>query len=165
MQQARAFVLRKKYYFIYILVGVCAGAILRPIVMYLAEFSMPEGWRHARAWGMQPFSVQHVVEPFIAAAQTLGRWTIQGVVGAVTWVYETVANLILMSPSAMVMAVIGAAIGFWLARRRHQAVRNTNRRRGASARVVPSVGLAEPPTPAPGVGLEPRARPVDEPRP
>ena len=120
LQQARAFVLRKKYYFIYTLVGVCAGAILRPIVMYLAEFSMPEGWRHARAWGMQPFSVQHVVEPFIAAAQTLGRWTVQGVVGAVTWVYETVANLIVMYPSAMVMAVIGAAIGFLMARRRHK---------------------------------------------
>lgn len=120
LQKVRVFVLRKKYYFIYILLGVFAGAILRPIVMFLAEFSMPEGWRHARALGMQPFSLQHVVEPFIAAGQTLGRWTIQGVVGAVTWVYETVANLIVMYPSAMVMAVIGAAIGFWMARRRHK---------------------------------------------
>ena len=129
LENVSDFIQLRKYYFIYIGLGILSGVVVRPVVMFLAEFSMPKDWRYTRALGAEPFSVQQFFEPFVAAAQTLGRWLVQSVVGVATWVYEAVVYLIFSYPSAVVMVVLGSAVGFVMARRRH----NKHRSRGRKA--------------------------------
>ena len=117
-QKVTGFVEQKKYYFIYVGIGGLASGLMRPVVMFLAEFSKPEGWRAARELGKHPFSAWHVIEPFVAALQTIGRWIVQGTFGFAIWAYETVIALIVSHPSGTTLGIIGAAVGFWMARRR-----------------------------------------------
>lgn len=117
----------KKYYVVYVAAGIAAGLLMRPVVLFLAAFSMPEDWRDSRA--TEAFSWQTFWEPFVAAARTLGRWLFQATVGTVVWVYEVVADFILYHRSAAVMAVLGSAVGFMMARRRHNRDRSAGRRR------------------------------------
>lgn len=110
-----------RIYFLYVGGGLMAGVLLRPVIMFLADFSRPEGWREARALSYP--SLQLFLDPFLAAGETLLRWlyaaTIGLVVSAATWLYETA----LVHPSAVAMAIIGAGAGFLLARRRRRRKR------------------------------------------
>jgi len=117
LENVSDFIQLNKYYFIYIGLGVLAGLAVKPVVFFLADFSMPEGWRDARA--TQSFSVQTFLEPFVAAAKTLGRGLVQGIMSVAIWVYEAIAHLVIYYPSAVVMALFGSAVGFVMARRRH----------------------------------------------
>lgn len=107
-----------RIYFLYVSGGLLAGAALRPLILFLADFSRPEGWREERALSYP--SLQLFLDPFLAAGETLLRWlyaaTLGLVIRGVTWLYETA----LIYPSAVAMAFIGAGVGFLLARRRRQ---------------------------------------------
>jgi len=107
-----------RIYVLYVGGGLLAGAALRPLIMFLADFSMPEGWREARALSYP--SLELFLDPFLAAGETLLRWlyaaTIGLVISGVTWLYETA----LIYPSAVAMAIMGAGAGFLLARRRQR---------------------------------------------
>lgn len=107
-----------RIYFLYVGGGLLAGAALRPLVMFLADFSRPEGWREARALSYP--SLQLFFDPFLAAGETLLRWlyaaTIGLLINGAVWLYETA----LVHPSAVAMAIMGAAAGFVLARRRRR---------------------------------------------
>lgn len=107
-----------RIYFLYVGGGLLAGAALRPLVMFLADFSRPDGWREERALSYP--SLQLFFDPFLAAGETLLRWlyaaTIGLVINGAVWLYETA----LVYPSAVAMALIGAAAGFVLARRRRR---------------------------------------------
>lgn len=122
-----AYLGERKFYFIYIPLGIFLGALLRPLMMFLAEFSMPEGWRYARSMGTEPFSFAHFIEPFIAAGKTLARWTYEAIVGTLAWAYRSFRELVLTYPSAVTMALLGAGIGFFVAHRRHRRRKRSSR--------------------------------------
>lgn len=102
----------RRIYLLYVIVGLVVGAIARPILIWLASYSMPVGWVTAREY--EPFSFKHFIEPFWAAAKTLGHW----VYFAVSSAYHWIADMIIYHPSGFTLGIIGAALGFWLAYRR-----------------------------------------------
>lgn len=117
----------RKFYFIYIPLGILFSALLRPLIMFLAEFSMPEGWRYARSQGAEPFSFAHFIEPFLAAGTTLTRWTYEAIFGTLAWLYRNFMDLVFTYPSAVTMALLGAGIGFFVAHRRHRRRKRSSR--------------------------------------
>lgn len=118
---------RYRWFIIYIGGGILVGAATYPTVMWLAEFSMPPGWREARYYTPGPWSIGHFLEPFWAAAQTLARWSVHAVVWVGEQVYDHIWEEIVRRPSTMLMIVIGGTVGTLLAlrrqrrRRRHRA--------------------------------------------
>jgi len=116
-----------RIYFLYVGGGLLAGAALRPLIMFLADFSMPEGWREARALSYP--SLELFLDPLLAAGETLLRWLYAATIGlainVATWLYETA----LVHPSAVAMAIMGAGVGLFLARRRiKRRARHSSRR-------------------------------------
>lgn len=128
LENVSDFIQLRKYYFIYIGLGILAGVVVRPVLLYLAEFSTPAA-PEASLQGENSFSVRPFFELFVAAAQSLGRWMVQALVGTAIWIYEIIANLILNYPSVVATVVLGGAVGFVMARRRH----NKHRSRGRKA--------------------------------
>jgi hypothetical protein len=116
------FLRKYRYYIIYIGGGLLIGALLRPVIIWLAAFSMPEGWLEAREFA--PFSIQGFFEPFWAAGQTLVRWGGRAVVAPVVWAY----NLMVSHPSATILGLLGAGIGAVMAYRRRGKPRRRTRR-------------------------------------
>lgn len=128
LENVADFVRLKKYYVIYMGLGVLGGLLVKPVLFFLADFSLPEGWRESRAL-QEHFSWQTFFQPFGAAAETLGRWLVQGVTGTASWVYEAITSLIFKHPSAVIMTTLGSAVGFVMARRRHNR-RSSRGRKG-----------------------------------
>jgi hypothetical protein len=116
------FLRKYRYYIIYIGGGLLIGALLRPVIIWLAAFSMPDGWLETRE--MAPFSIEGFFEPFWAAGKTLLRWGGQAVVGPVVWGY----NMMLTHPSATILGLLGAVIGAFMAYRRRGKPRRRSRR-------------------------------------
>lgn len=121
---------RYRWFIIYIGGGIVIGGLTYPTVMWLAEFSMPPGWREARYYTPGPWSIGHFLEPFGAAAQTLARWSVQAVVWAGEQFYDHVWEEIVRRPSTVLMVLIGGSIGTLLAVRRH---RRRHRHRSSDA--------------------------------
>lgn len=104
-----------RIYFLYVGGGLLAGALLMPLTMFLAEFSRDEGWREARATA--GFSFAHFLDPFLAAGETLLSWAYLATFGLILKAWDGFLWALRYYPSATIMAIVGAGIGFFLARR------------------------------------------------
>ena len=102
----------KKRYIIYIFAGLLIGAVARPLITWLAAFSMPSDWLEQRSH--RSFTLQHFIEPFWAAGKTLVSW---GEL-SIRSVFQFIWYLVVYYPSGLLMGVIGAVVGFWLAYRK-----------------------------------------------
>lgn len=127
---------RYRWFIIYIGGGILVGAGTYPTVMWLAEFSMPSGWRESRFYTPGPWSIGHFLEPFGAAAQTLARWSVQGFFWVVEQLRDHIWEEMIRRPSTMLMIIIGATIGTILAlRRQRRRRRHRSRSRTGSSRI------------------------------
>ncbi len=127
---------RYRWFIIYIGGGILVGGATYPTVMWLAEFSMPPGWREARFYTPGPWSIGHFLEPFGAAAQTLARWCVQAVAWVGEQLYDHIWEEMVRRPSTMLMIIIGATIGTILAvRRQRKRRRHRSRGRTRSSRI------------------------------
>lgn len=120
---------RRRDYVLFVGGGLLAGPLLYPMVMSLADHSMPPGWREARA--PAGWSVAHAVQPFAAAGETLLRWAGQVLSGIWAWLIDDVLGIVARHPSAVFFAVVFGAAGALIAWRRQRRYR----RRKRSARV------------------------------
>jgi len=125
---------RWRYFIIYIGLGLLIGAVSYPTVMWLAEFSMPAGWREARMSGAAPWSLGHFFEPFFGAVHTVLIWAGNALAWIGHFLYFNVWREIVSRPSTLLMVVIGVTVGTVMALRRHRRRRHSRSRPRARPR-------------------------------
>lgn len=115
-----------RIYFLYVGGGLLAGAAVLPLVMFLAQFSRPEGWREARMFA--EFSAGHFFDPFLAAGETLFRWSYYATFGLILKAWDGLLWALRYYPGATITSLLGAVIGFLLAHMRRLRKRHSERR-------------------------------------